>query len=166
MRLAPLLDRAVRNADSGLHVRAAIAYDTIIDRSISTERIMAALGGMFGALALLVAGVGIFGVLAFQVARRTHELGVRMALGATRTNLMQCVLRDVLWMLGLGLPLGALGAFGATGLAGTLVFGMTAHEPRVFIVAALIMSAGALVAAWVPARRASRIDPIAALRHE
>ncbi|PYQ87666.1 MAG: hypothetical protein DMG02_20495 [Acidobacteria bacterium] len=166
MRLAPLLDRAVRNADSGLHVRAAIAYDTIIDRSISTERIMAALGGMFGALALLVAGVGIFGVLAFQVARRTHELGVRMALGATRTNLMQCVLRDVLWMLGLGLPLGALGAFGATGLAGTLVFGMTAHDPRVFIVAALIMSAGALVAAWVPARRASRIDPIAALRHE
>src|SRR5260221_210905 len=102
MRLVPGLDRVIREADPALRVRTARTYASIVDQSIGTERIMATFGGFFGVLALLVAALGMFGVLAFQVARRTNELGVRMALGARRQTLLGLVLRDVAVMVGAG----------------------------------------------------------------
>lgn len=166
MQLAPDLDRVVREADPGLRVRVARTYDALIERSIATERIMAALGGAFGLLALVVSALGIFGVLAFQVARRTHELGVRIALGASRANLRSLVVRDLVIVLGAGITIGTAGALAAAGLARTLLFGMTPSDPAAFVVAAATLAGAAILAAWLPARRASRVDPVIALRHE
>jgi ABC-type antimicrobial peptide transport system permease subunit len=127
---------------------------------------MAALGGFFGLLAIVVAGLGVFGVLAFQVARRTSELGVRMALGASPTAMVGLVLRDVAAMVGAGVTIGTAGALAAIGLVRNILFGLTATDPRVFLVAAIAMASAALLAAWLPARRAARVDPVVALRHE
>jgi ABC-type antimicrobial peptide transport system permease subunit len=140
MRLVPGLDRTVREADPALRVRAAISYATVLDRSIATERIMATLGGLFGLLALLIAGLGVFGVLAFQVARRTNELGVRMALGASRRAIMGLVLRDVIVMLASGASIGAAAALMLTGLARSMLFGLTPTDPWVFAVAASVLA--------------------------
>jgi ABC-type antimicrobial peptide transport system permease subunit len=166
MRLAPGLEHLVRDVDPALRVRAIMSYDTLIDRSMPAERILATLGGLFGVLALAIAAIGMFALLAFQVARRTNELGVRLALGATRPSMVVLVCRDVLWMLVPGLAIGAGVAFMVTGLARGILFGLTPTDPRVFAVAAAVLTAAAAGAAWLPARRASRIDPLIALRHE
>jgi ABC-type antimicrobial peptide transport system permease subunit len=166
MRLVPTLDGAVRDADPALRVRTARTYASIVDQSIATERIMATLGGFFGVLALLVAALGMFGVLAFQVARRTNELGVRMALGATRARMMSLVLREVIVILLAGISIGAAGALVLTGVTRKFLFGVTPTDPGVFAVAASVLAVAAIVAGWLPARRASRVDPLVALRHE
>ena len=166
MRLVPSLDGVVREADPALRIRTARTYRSIVDQSIATERIMATLGGAFAVLALIVAGIGMFGVLAFQVARRTNELGVRMALGATRSRMMGVVLRDVALMVVAGVSIGGAVALMLAGLADRIVFGLTPTDPAVFAVAASVLSAVAIVAGWLPARRASRVDPLVALRHE
>jgi predicted permease len=166
LRLAPGLDRVVRDVDPGLRVRSAMTYATLVDRSIAIERIMAALGGLFGVLALVLAGLGMFGVLAFQVTRRTNELGVRMVLGASRWSMMRLVLKDVAVMLVAGVAIGAGLALMLTGIAGRIVFGLTPNDPGVFAVAASVLACAAVLAGWLPARRASRVDPMVALRHE
>jgi ABC-type antimicrobial peptide transport system permease subunit len=166
MRLVPSLDGVVREADPALRVRTARTYRSIVDQSIATERIMATLGGAFAVLALIVAGIGMFGVLAFQVARRTNELGVRMALGATRSRMMGVVLRDVAAMVAAGVSIGGAVALMLAGLADRIVFGLTPTDPAVFVVAASVLSVVAIFAGWLPARRASRVDPLIALRHE
>ena len=165
-RLVPDLDRVVREADPGLRLRRARPYTDVIDESIGTERIMATLGGVFGALAMLVAALGLFGLLAFQVAQRTNEIGVRVALGAGRSSVMFLVLRDVAAMVACGVVLGSAGAALTTGVARTLLFGLTPTEPVVFLAAAAALTLTALLAGWLPARRAANIDPMLALRHE
>jgi ABC-type antimicrobial peptide transport system permease subunit len=137
-----------------------------MSRHITTERTLGMLGGLFGVLALVIAALGIFGVLAFQVTRRTNELGVRMALGANRWSMVRLVLRDVAWMVGAGVVTGGAAALTLTGFTRAMLFGLTPTDPAVFVVAAAVLAATALVAAWLPARRASRIDPVVALRHE
>jgi len=166
MRLVPSLDRVIREADPALRLRMARTYEAVIDQSIATERIMATLGGLFGLLALVIAGLGVFGVLAFQVARRTNELGVRMALGATRWSMMRLVLHEVTWMVIAGVVIGAVASLMVTGLARRILFGLTPTDPNVFVAAASILTVAAVLAGWLPARRASRVDPLVALRHE
>jgi predicted permease len=166
MRLVPSLDRLVREADPALRVRMARTYATIVDQSIVTERIMATLGGFFGVLALIVAGLGMFGVLAFQVTQRTNELGVRMALGASHRTMMGLILREVVVMVVAGVSIGAGGALVLAGLARNIVFGLTPTDPIVFVVAASVLAAAAVLAGWLPAHRAARVDPLVALRHE
>jgi ABC-type antimicrobial peptide transport system permease subunit len=111
---------------------------------------MATLGGLFGVLALLVAALGMFGVLAFQVARRTNELGVRMALGASRRAMTALVLREVVAMVVAGVSIGAGGALVFTGVAGTILFGLTPNDPGVFAVAAAVLAVAAVLAGWLP----------------
>lgn len=164
--VASMLDRAVRDADPALQVRSVRPYAAIIERELATERIMATLGGVFGVLALVIAALGVFGVLAFQVARRTNELGVRTALGATRWSLTRLVLRDVAWMVAAGVFLGGGAALFVSSLARTFVFGFTETDWRIFAVAASLLATAAAIGAWVPAHRASRVDPLHALRHE
>jgi putative ABC transport system permease protein len=162
----PDLDRLVRAADAGLRVRTAMPYQTVIDRSISNERVMATLGGLFGSLGLLIAGIGMFGVLAFQVAQRTNELGVRMVLGAQRWSVMRLVLRDVVTMLVPGIAIGVVASLMLTGLARGLLFDLAPDDLGAFAVAASVLTCAALLAGWLPARRASHVDPMVALRHE
>ena len=166
LRLVPELAPLVRAADPQLRVRTAILYEALIDRSISNERVMATLGGLFGTLGLLVAAVGMFGVLAFQVARRTNELGVRMVLGASRWSVMGLVLRDVAAMLVPGIAIGTGISLMVTGFARGMLFGLTPNDPAAFVVAALVLTGAALIAGWLPARRASRVELTDALRHE
>jgi predicted permease len=165
-RLIPDLRRAVREADPALRVSTARPYADFVDESIGTERIMATLGGVFGGLAMLVAGLGMFGLLAYQVARRTNELGVRTALGARRGSLVLLVLRDVAVIVIWGVALGSVGAVMTAGVARALLFGLTPGDPAVLAVAGAVLASCALLAAWLPARRAARVDPLVALRHE
>jgi predicted permease len=165
-RLIPELGQAVKDADPALRVTVARSYDELIDQSIGTERIMATLGGMFGMLALMVAGLGLFGLMAFQVARRTNEIGLRMALGANRVTMMALVLRDAAVMVAVGVAIGAGAAIVATGTAQKLLFGLSPTDPSAFAAAAVTLAATALLAAWLPARRAANIDPLVALRHD
>jgi len=165
-RLIPDLDRVMRDADPALRLRRARPYTAVIDQSIGTERTMAMLGGAFGMLAMLVAALGMFGLLAFQVARRTNEFGVRMALGAGRGSLINLVLRDVAVMVVCGVTLGSAGAAMTTGLTQSMLFGLTPTEPAVFATAAAALALTAFLAAWLPARRAANVDPLVALRHE
>jgi predicted permease len=166
LRFASNMERLVRGVDPALHVRATFSYATLVDRSLVTERIMATLGGAFGLLALIVAGLGLFGVLAFQVTRRTNELGLRMALGATPWAATRLVLRQVAWIVLPGIAIGAGGALLLTGLARNILFELTPTDPRMFLVAALVLAMAAALAAWLPARRAARVDPLIALRHD
>jgi predicted permease len=163
---APDVARLVRAVDPGLHVRNTFTYAAMVDRTIVTERIMATLGGFFGILGLAIAGVGLFGVLAFQVARRTHEIGVRMALGASRGSILQLVWRDVAWTVVTGVAAGTVVALMVTGLASRFLFGLRPNDPGVFIIAGSLLATVAILAAWLPARRAARVDPLVALRHE
>ena len=166
LRFVPALDPLVRAADPRLRVRTAALYETLIDQTISNERVLATLGGLFGTLGLVIAAVGIFGVLAFQVARRTNELGVRMVLGASRWSVMGLVLRDVATMLVPGIAIGVGMSLMVTGFARGMLFGLTPTDPAVFALAASALTGAALIAGWLPARRASRVDPMNALRHE
>ena len=166
MRLVSSLDGLLREADPGLRVVRPQSFAAFVDGTIVTERIMATLGGVFGLLALTVACLGIFGVTAFQVSRRINEIGLRMALGARRGNIVLLVLREVAANMVAGCAIGAAAALTLTGLAREMLFGLTAQEPGVFGVAAALLCAAAIAAAWLPARRASRVDPMTALRHE
>ncbi|HXW03910.1 MAG TPA: ABC transporter permease [Vicinamibacterales bacterium] len=160
------VEHAVRDADADLRMRTAMTYATLIDRSIPAERILGMLGGLFGLVALVVAGIGLFGLLAFQVARRTSEFGVRIALGATRWSMIRLVLSDVVWMFVPGVAIGVGLALMVTGFARGMLFGLAPTEPGVFVVAASVLACAAILAAWWPVRRASRVDPLVALRHE
>jgi predicted permease len=166
LRLAAAVERAVRDAEPSLRVRSTFAFADVLAWSAYAERILASLAGLMGILALVIAGVGLFGVLAFQVSRRTNEIGVRVALGATRGSLRWLVVRDAGLMLIPGVALGASLAYLAAGLTRQMVFGFAPTDLRVFAVAAGILTAVSLVAAWLPARRATSVDPLVALRHE
>lgn len=166
MRLAPALEKLVRDADPALRLRTTNTYSDVVNQSIVTERIMATLGGFFGVLALIVACLGMFSVMAFQVSRRINELGLRMALGASRSGIVALVLREVVMMLVAGSVIGGTAAVALTGLAQKMLFGLTPMEPAVFALSAVVLGVAAVAAGWLPAHRASRVDPMIALRHE
>jgi ABC-type antimicrobial peptide transport system permease subunit len=137
-----------------------------IDATIVPERLVAALSGWFGTLGALLAAIGLYGLLAYTVTRRRHEIGVRMALGAARGDVMRLVLRDALGTVGAGLTLGAPLAFWAKNVAASLIPNLPARSPVSIVFGGAVMIAIGLIAAFVPARRAMRIDPIVALRYE
>ena len=170
-RLAPLslisgLRAAVRAENSALRIDQIDSADDLLDATLSSERLLAALAWGFGALALLLAAVGIYGLLAYDVARRTSEIGIRMAIGARRGDILALVLRQVALVCCIGLALGTAAALGMAHLVRGMVFGLESGDPRVEASAALVLLAVALCAAAIPARRAARMDPMKALRHE
>jgi putative ABC transport system permease protein len=122
--------------------------------------------GLFAALALVLAAVGIYGVVAYSVAQRTHELGLRMALGAQHKDVLALVLRQGMKLALLGVALGLLGAFWLTGVLRDLLFGVPPTDALTFLSVAALLVAVALLACYVPARKATQVDPLLALRHE
>ena len=122
--------------------------------------------GVFAGIALLLSAVGIYGVISYSVAQRTGEIGIRAALGASRRNLLGLILRHGIWMTGPGSPSDSLGALGLTRLLATLLFGVGAWDPLTITSVAGILVCVGLLACYVPARRATKVDPVVALRYE
>lgn len=137
-----------------------------IDASIVPERLIAALSGCFGALGALLAAIGLYGLLAYMVTRRTHEIGIRMAMGARRSDVMRMVLQDALWTLSAGLVLGAPLAFWAASIAAGFIHGLPAGNPVSIVFGSVVMIVLGLVASYIPAYRAMGLDPLVALRYE
>ncbi len=141
-------------------------FKPMIEATILRERLMATLSGFFGLLALLLACIGLYGILSYGVASRTNEIGIRMALGAQRRDVFWLILREALWLVIAGVAVGLPMIFAVTRLASTLLFGLTPTDPASLVVAALLMLAVAMVAGYLPSRRATRVDPMDALRCE
>jgi predicted permease len=142
------------------------AFKPMIEATILRERLMATLSGFFGLLALLLACIGLYGILSYGVASRTNEIGIRMALGAQARDVRWLVLREALLLLLAGVAVGLPLIFAVTRLASTLLYGLTPTDPVSLGLAATLMFAVTMLAGYVPARRATKLDPLAALRHE
>jgi ABC-type antimicrobial peptide transport system permease subunit len=141
-------------------------FDTQVKDSMRQQGVVALLSGFFGALALLLAMIGLYGVTAYSVARRQGEIGIRMALGAQQTAVLWLVMRDVTLMLGVGTLAGSAAALGLARLVASLLFGVKANDPVTLGAAAIALAIATTTAAFLPAWRAARLDPMRALRSE
>ena len=153
-----------RQLDPNLPLFAMRTQEAQIASSMRSERLMARLAGMLGAVTLLLAAIGVFGLLAGEVSRRTPEIGLRIALGAARPHVRWMVMRQSLAIVGVGLLLGIPAAIATSRVLTSLLFGLTPTNPGSLAAAAVLMTAIGLAAAFLPARRAARVDPIVALR--
>jgi macrolide transport system ATP-binding/permease protein len=150
--------------DPGLPVISFHTYDADVAANFNQDRLIARLTSLFGILALTLASVGLYGVMSYFVARRTSEIGIRMALGASRSGVVAMVLRGALWQIAVGLAVGVPAALFAGHLMVSLLFGVGAYDPTTFVAAAGVLAVCATIAGFIPARRASSIDPMKALR--
>jgi len=157
---------AIREATGGLPVAHIRSMDEIVVLTTSRERFNMLLLTVFGTSALLMAAIGIYGLMAYSVQQRTQELGVRMALGAPASSIRNMVIRQGMLLAGIGLVIGIGGAFWLTKFLTGFLFGVKTWDPTAFVLTPIFLCAVALVAVWVPARKATRIDPISALRFE
>jgi predicted permease len=166
LALANTVRRIVHEANAVVPVSNLSTQAATIDQTISQERTFADLCSCFAALALAIACVGLYGTMAYTVARRTSEIGIRMALGAERRRIIWMVLRDVLALAAVGLAIGLIAAWQAGHLVKSFLFGVAPNDPAALAISIVVLAASALLAGYAPAWRASRIDPMAALRHE
>ncbi|HEU0176216.1 MAG TPA: ABC transporter permease [Blastocatellia bacterium] len=178
--LAASVRQAVRELDGNLPVDEISSQEARSQRTLGQERLYARLLSFFGALALTLAAIGLTGVLAYSVAQRTNEIGIRMALGARASNVLRMVIWQGMWLVLLGLAVGAACGYGLKRLLATqyfaprswqrqmaeLLYGVEGTDPLTFAVIASLLAVVALVACWLPARKAAQVDPLAALRHE
>ena len=160
---------AVRDAMGSVNKLASLQFTTLkqeADDSVAQEHLMAVLSGFFGGLALLLTAIGLYGVMAYVVTQRTHEIGIRMALGAHQSSILRFVLRDALTVLAAGIAAGLLGSIWISRLVKGLLFGLKPNDPSTLALAIIVLVAVALLATYIPARRAMRVDPMVALRFE
>jgi len=158
--------RAVREAAPGLRLQSVSPVTELLGASIRQERLIAVLSAAFGLLALVLASVGLYGVVAYAVQRRTQEIGIRIALGASHIQITRLLLSDIAQLLAIGLLFGLAGTLALGNWMRSLLFDITPHDPAMLAAAAAILTAVAFAAGYLPARRASHLHPIAALRQE
>ena len=161
-----MLQQAVHDLDPTLPFYQAGSLDDHLRLPLLPARLAASMLGAFGLLAIVLAATGVYGVMAYAVSRRRREIGIRIAIGATRPQVMALVLRRTAILLSIGASLGALAAFAVGGLLSPVLYGVSPKDPAAFLLAALLIAAVALTAAWLPALRAARIEPSSALREE
>lgn len=164
--LASFIRNAVSAVDKSAQVDEIRPFDSVVDDEASRERMIAAISTLFGALALLLSAVGLFGVMAYNVARRIPELGIRLALGAQRANVQWLILRETLILIVAGTAVGTGAAFAFTRFAAKMLYGVKPVDVSIFTGAAVILAVVGTVAGFLPAWRASRIDPVTSLRYE
>ncbi len=164
------LDHSIRGAihaiDGDIYVPQLKPLETLIGVTLAQPRFNMMLLGAFAGVAMLLAAIGIYGVIAYTVAQRTREFGIRMALGAQRRDMLQMILRQSFSVVAIGLVIGVLAALALTRLMASLLYGVSAHDFSIYALVLFVLSAAALVASYLPARRAMNVDPMVALRYE
>jgi len=166
LSMASAVRREVRAIDSDQPIASIRTMEQVVAESVGAPRYRTSLLGLFAFIALLLAAIGIYGVSSYAVAQRTHEIGIRMALGAEPREVQWLVIGRGIRLTLVGVGAGLAGAFGLTRLLVRLLFGVTSTDPLTFASVAVILTGIALLACWIPARRAARVDPMVALRHE
>ncbi len=162
--LEPQIRHEIQSIDPGLPVFNVSSMDDILDRSLASRRFSADLVGGFAGLALLLASLGIYGLLAYMVSQRSREIGVRMALGAQRANILRMILQKGMVLAGVGVIAGVVLSASVASMMAGLLYGVRPHDPAVFLMVPLLLFAVAIVASYFPARRATKVDPMVALR--
>jgi putative ABC transport system permease protein len=166
MKLVASLQGAIWSVEKDLPISSVATMEEIRSRSIAQPRLTALLLTVFAALALLLAAVGIYGVMAYTVTQRTHEMGLRMALGARAVDVVTLVTGQGMLLAAMGVAVGLAAAFGLTGALEKFLWRVQPTDPVTFIAVSLLLAAVALLASYVPARRATHVDPMVALRYE
>lgn len=164
--LTSAIREAVHEIDKDQPIFAIVTMKQLVSDSVATRRITLVLLGLFSGLALILGAIGIYGVISYSVAQRTHEIGIRMALGAPRGDVFRLVVGQGLKLAGIGIAIGLVAAFGLARLMSSLLYGVSASDFETFAGVAILLVLVALLACYVPARRAMRIDPMVALRYE
>jgi predicted permease len=158
--------QVVRQLDSNIPIYNLRTLDHQIDQSLLNDRLIATLSTAFGALATILAVIGLYGVMAYTVARRTREIGVRMALGAVRGDVVWLVMREVLVLVATGLVLGLVASWGLSRFVSSQLYGVTGSDPMTIAAACVVLTSVAALAGYIPARRATRVNAVLALRYE
>jgi predicted permease len=157
---------AIREVNTGIRIFSFEPLTVVVSRSLAPDRLVSWLSAGFGIVALLLTSVGLYGILAYTVARRTSEFGVRMALGAQRMTILKMVMKEGLLLVGAGLSAGLAAAVSLSHLVASLLFGIQPHDVLTFAAAAMVLTLVAVAASYGPARRATAIEPVTALRYE
>jgi putative ABC transport system permease protein len=164
--LSAALRNAVKEIDPQIPVARIRPLNDVISASVSSEHFLMMLMGGFAGLALVLTAVGIYGVLSYQVSQRTQEIGIRMALGASSRDVLKLIVGQGIRLAVAGVAVGLIASYFSTRLMESLLFGVSTRDPFTFVIVPLILTGVALVACFVPARRATRVDPMVALRYE
>jgi predicted permease len=164
--IASAVRQAIHEVDPALPVSEVMTMDQVVTGSIINQRLVAQLSGFFGVLALFLTCIGIYGLMSYTVARRTSEIGLRMALGAERSNVVWLVVRESLWLVGLGLAIGVPAALAGNQLVASMLYGLRANDSLSLVAGVGLLLAVAALAGYLPARRASLVDPMGSLRYE
>jgi predicted permease len=162
--LEPQIRHEIQSIDPGLPVFNISSMDDVLDRSLASRRFSADLVGGFAGLAVLLASVGIYGLLAYMVGQRSREIGIRMALGARRDDILRMFLRKGVALAGVGIVAGLVFSAAAASMMASLLYRVRPHDPAVFLIVPLLLLAVAVLASYLPARRATKVNPIVALR--
>lgn len=166
LTLLPAVRQQVRELEADSRLAQVMTMEQLLAESSAPRRFQTWLFGIFAAVALALAAIGVYGVISYSVSHRTHEIGIRMALGAKARDVMWLVVRQGMACALIGIAVGLMAAYGLTRLMKTLLFNVTATDPATFVAISCLLIGIALLAAWLPARRATKVDPLIALRHE